>query len=122
MNEIEKAIEELQSLLIAGINGADLEMFGLISEESFSLAILALEKQLTNAWIPCSERLPNEDECNKNSNQFIVTCESHFDDEPNWTESCIFDDLADGYINPMWETGSMVIAWQSLPHPYEVAK
>ena len=46
MNEIEKALSELKGLLSAGISGIDLEMFGMVSEDSFRLAISALEKQI----------------------------------------------------------------------------
>ena len=46
MKEIENAMNELTSLLNAGISGMDLEMFGTVSENSFKLAISALEKQV----------------------------------------------------------------------------
>ena len=60
MNEIEKAIMDLQEYIGSGVyNGTNPPMY----INTVTTAILALEKQLNNGWIPCSRELP---EINKN--------------------------------------------------------
>lgn len=121
MNEIENAIDELTNLLIAGINGVDLKIFGDISEESFNTAISALEKQLNNGWIPVSERLPND------SGQFSVYVTIEY------TETgCIYSaKMRWSYGEFKWFNGKnlandcKIVAWmhELMPQPYaEVAK
>ena len=94
--EIEKAIETIKSW---GVNDYDTDI-----DKAFRLAISALEHQLTNGWIPCIEKYPEEcervivwDTLNNRIAIAYFSC-------PHW-------EADDGRIN--------VIAWQPLPEPYK---
>jgi hypothetical protein len=80
--------------------------------EACETAIKCMEKQLTNGWIPVSERLPNMEECQKNDCRFIVT-------DGNRVYEDSFDYMTDGYIEPHWTYSTMCqpTAWQPLPEP-----
>lgn len=66
-----------------------------------------------NGWIPCSERLPTKEECEKDGNEFIVQTLD------GYRFSCEYDPLANGYDNPFWCCNVSVIAWCPLPEPYK---
>ena len=59
----------------------------------------------SNGWIPCSERLPEE-----NSN--VIACFAH----GLVTELAFYDGLFHGIYE---YTTSVIIAWQPLPAPYQ---
>jgi hypothetical protein len=112
MNDIEKAIRAMKNL-------DDVISITESEHKSVKLAISALEKQLNNGWIPCSERIPNKDEYNKNDGRFIVS-------DGNKTYQCLFD-VYDGEFKKleynrkgtyMEYLDNLVIAWQPLPEPY----
>lgn len=93
-------------------------MFGVKALRS---AISALEHQLTNGWIPVSERLPTKEEFNKNDGRFIVTdgmrrYQSLFD----IYEGKYFVDITYlGNCNFKETVDNRVIAWQNLPELYK---
>lgn len=103
MNEIKKAIDYFYKKMENGLIENDEQQI------SYEVALSALEKQINNGWIPCSERLPKQDE-----------------------EVLITD--ATGHVRLMWIVGDrfenignsvefdFVVAWQHLPQPYEVPK
>ena len=70
----------------------------------------------SNGWIPCSERLPEEEEYRKCNGQFIVsdgnrTYATYFD---------IYDTLKFGEPTiERFRVDMTVIAWQPLPQPYQ---
>lgn len=78
-----------------------------------------LEKQMTNGWIPVSERLPENDEdvlvCN--SQGTMEVCYYHIDDNVYPTE---FADLSEtGWYDEHDDALSFEpIAWMPLPEPY----
>lgn len=65
-----------------------------------------MAKLINTEWIPCSERLPNEDEYE----WYLVT-----------VKGCeLFVDIAP-FNNKLWKglsSGQKVIAWRPLPVPY----
>ncbi|MEE3344509.1 MAG: DUF551 domain-containing protein [Bacilli bacterium] len=68
-----------------------------------------LEKQMTNGWIPCSERLPEED------GEYLVTTK--------WKGSYSGDVYIETNIDVYWEKlkewdNNDIIAWMPLPEPY----
>lgn len=67
-------------------------------------------------WIPCSERLPNEEEYRKNNGMFNVT-------DGNRSYSEWFDPYdKKGFGEPTmcgFRVDRCVIAWQPLPEPYK---
>lgn len=68
----------------------------------------AIEKDAepVRRWIPCSERLPEEDGYYITTmNGEICGCDHEI------TSMC-------GYENGKWDEGDMVIAWMPLPDPY----
>lgn len=79
-----------------------------------------LDKEFTNEdkWIPCSERLPNEEECQENDNRFVVT-------DGNRSYQRYFDYKEQQFVEPMHRNtfntyyDRCVIAWQQLPEPYK---
>ena len=84
------------------------------------VAIESLEKELSDNWIPISERLPTREEYNKNDGRFIVTdgnrvYQSLFD---VYEKKCFLDVIYKGNCNYEEIIDNRVIAWQSLPEPY----
>ena len=106
--KIKKAIcvmENLKYLLIDVLGNKN-------NEKEFDVAIEMLEKQLTNGWIPVSERLPKE-------GRYLVTTaygevkESEFDLKKWWQ-------IDNSTISLEWEEEPIkVVAWQPLPEPYK---
>jgi len=105
--EIEKAIyvmKNIKHLLVDVIGNKN-------NEKELDMAISALEHQLTNGWIPVSERLPEE-------GRYLVTTvygevkESEFDLKKWWQ-------IDNSTISLEWEEEPIkVVAWQPLPEPY----
>jgi len=103
--KIEKAIVELKSYMPKdnGMNNPDIK--------AFDLAILALEKQLNNSWIPVNERLPNK------TGWYVTTMEGY--NYSKWTDRKYFN------VKKKIFTGTKmkVLAWKEQAQPYtEVAK
>ena len=77
-------------------------------------AISALEKQLTDMWIPISKRMPNHEEYCKNDGRFIVT-------DGNRVYQALFDIYdCKAFCNgggKLWDLiiDTRPIAWQPLP-------
>jgi hypothetical protein len=105
--EIEKAIcamKNLKYLLIDVLGNKN-------NEKEFDVAIEMLEKQLTNGWIPVSERLPKED------GNYLVTMKHK---EFNQTKVTSMDFNGEFLFNDYFEKAWWeVIAWQNLPDPYK---
>ena len=81
--------------------------------EACETAIKCMEKQLTNGWIPVSERLPEE------YGRYLVTTvygkvkESEFDLKKWWQ-------IDNSTISLEWEEEpNKVVAWRPLPPKYE---
>lgn len=79
-----------------------------------------------HGWIPCNERMPNKEEYLKDDGRFIVTDGNR-----------VYQSIYDIYINQCFKTLQLnclvdlgyqsnfevdkrVIAWRSLPSPYEI--
>ena len=115
MNNIKTAIEYLKNnshkMIEKGNNYA---------VQSVKMAIDALEVQLTNGWIPVSEKLP-EESINGITNNFLPYNVSLKFEYGECTRTYKFG-------NGRWWNGGTdmteyVIAWQPLPEPYkEVAE
>jgi hypothetical protein len=125
MNDIEKAIEKFNYLG----NGAPIHnvLSGMERKEKremFLLAANALEKQLNNGWIPVTERLPNEEECNKfdimhpNRRKFYCTIQIG-DYEPQVRE--LYFSIFYQWEYDLENYSKHVIAWQPLPEEYKEA-
>lgn len=103
--EIEKAIEELKDY-----KGDVFKKT--ISRQAVDLAISALEHQLTNGWIPVTERLPDVHKRylvsmkHKSLNDTFIDCR-YYDPDHQF-------EYQDDFERYNWE----VIAWQNLPKLY----
>lgn len=76
--------------------------------EAVDLAVDALKEQIDRKWIPCSERLPEED------GRFLV-----FLPDRKGTFMCA-DFLSGKWYPDDYEcTSNHVIAWMPLPEPYK---
>lgn len=72
----------------------------------YNNAVKANMSQLNNnGWIPCSEKLPEE-------NQRVIGCFAH----GTVTELGFYDGLFHGIYD---YTTKVIIAWQPLPEPYQ---
>ncbi len=132
MNDIEKAIEELEKLsrYAEKLKNPD-EFFhhmqGHTTELSFVLSAFGLseisksikkvlEKQLNSSWIPVSERLPEENIDNI-TNDFLAYNVSLKFEYAECTRTYKFG------RGKWWNHGAdmteYVIAWQPLPQPYK---
>ena len=98
--EIEKAISHLT--MLCKLDGKSKQPF-------YELAISALEYQLTNGWIPVSERLPED---------FIkvLTCDK--EGNIHITNHCHEYEYPFG-ISENHPRYYMPVAWQPLPEPYK---
>ena len=83
------------------------------------------EESKNDGWIPCSEKMPNWEEYQKNDGRFIVT-------DGNRVYQSIFDIYANSGFRTLklfhfvggtqtanFEVDNCVIAWQPLPAPYQ---
>lgn len=76
-------------------------------------------------WIPCSERMPDEDYCSsrgvQHSEPVLVTVVNHENDEDIFVDTACTADgewqLRDD--NPLAPEWCEVVAWMPLPKPYE---
>lgn len=86
-----------------------------IKEQAVAEYLLEHSEILKNRWVPCSERLPNKDEYTKNDGRFIVT-------DGNRVYQGLFDIyrgiFVKDYFGNVPVEDECVIAWQSLPEPY----
>lgn len=107
--EIENAIKVLASF----DRTEDIEL-----RDAVEIAVPILEKQLNNGWIPVSERLPNEEECNLYDvmhpchRQFICTVKVE-NYEPQ-TRQLFFSDIF-GWKYGLGDYNEYVMAWQPPP-------
>ena len=106
--EIEKAIyvmKNIKHLLVDVIGNKN-------NEKELDMAISALEHQLTNGWIPVSERLPDVHKRylvsmkHKSLNDTFIDCRYY---DPDYQF-----EYQDDFERYNWE----VIAWQNLPKLY----
>lgn len=101
-------------------------------EEKFGckVKIVGNEEEHNDVWIPCSERLPKDDDCRF----YMCTVENHEDDPPMYCQydeelgfgfyNDIYDPNTLGFIDTEFKTNSElgyenVIAWRPLPEPYK---
>lgn len=92
--------------------------------------IVGNEDEHNNGWIPCSDRLPEDDDCRF----YMCTVENHEDDPPMYCQyneelgfgfySVIYDPDTLGFIDTEFKTNSKlgyekVITWMPLPEPYK---
>jgi len=110
MNEIKEAIAEIRHT----------KQF-YVSKKNFDLAILALEKQLSNSWVPVIERLPKE------GGQYSIYVTIRYIESGNIYSA----KMRWSYGEFTWFNGRSlssdceIIAWmhETMPEPYrEVAK
>ena len=110
----EKIIEKLETYSDAD----EAEQYGTIPVIELDRAIEIVKQeaeQYNNGWIPCSERLPNQD---GEFTDVLITCESITDGV--FVQSAEFYIAADGA--PIFDAlyhYERVLAWQPLPHPYQ---
>ena len=82
--------------------------------------ISALEQQLTNGWIPVSERLPED--IKGNGLVTVLACLKSKDDSLFFSDNTVYQEVTD-YITDTqeWEidNGYEVLAWRQLPEPYK---
>lgn len=100
MTDIEKAIETLKDMK-SYFNDRSHRQY---SMPAIDTAISTLEKQLTNGWIPISERLPEK------SDIYLAT---FLEEGKKYVERFYYSPL-------MGDEGiENIIAWQPLPEPWK---
>lgn len=83
-----------------------------IFAEALGLAIQALEKQISGCWVPCKDRLPEDDSI------CIVTVE--YPNNETMVDYGWFDRNGVCWFVGMHEfRTSNVLAWQPLPEPFK---
>lgn len=89
--------------------------------EFCDLAIQALEKQIADRWIPVSERLPSDEECNRFDNlhplnrKFLCTIQiGNF----NPQSRVMYFSKVFGWKYGADDYNEYVTAWRPLPEPY----
>lgn len=83
----------------------------LLVEELIDI-VYEVESEFNNGWIPCSERLPSEEET-KDCASFIVT--KRVRDKFSIIDFCLFGTEGEWLVRENEE----VIAWMPLPSPYK---
>ena len=113
MQELEKILEEIdwekKNALLSiehttGYKAGQVDMTERIKE--------IIRKHMNDGWIPCSERMPTKEECEKDNNEFLVQTDT------GERFSCEYDPLANGFDNPLWCCNVPVVAWRPLPDQY----
>ena len=123
MQELEKILEEIEQRIekerkiITGHHHDEMandiaETFAEAFIEAYEECQDIIHKHMNDGWIPVEERLPTEEECEKDNNEFLVQTDT------GKRFSCEYDPLANGYDNPLWCCNVPVVAWRSLPEPY----
>lgn len=101
--EIEKAIKVLKTFDC----GIDKDLY-----DAIEVTVPILEQQLTNGWIPVSERLPEK------SDVYLAT---FLEEGKRYVERFYYSDFM-GWMMPVaWQDEGRIeniIAWQPLPEPY----
>jgi hypothetical protein len=115
--EIEKAIEQLKSLkeiCLYGEDGHEPPLVAIELSKVYDLAITALEAQKDDAWIPVTERLPEE------TGHYKVTVK-YKRDGTTQTEKMLFMGKEFGLMKWKndYERYCDVTAWKPLDEPYE---
>lgn len=110
--KILERLEELQEKLLFSTTSIECEV-GIINAMEHSKKIVQeVAEEYNNGWIPCSERLPEDDSI------CIVTVE--YPNNETMVDYGWFDRK-----NVCWFVGmqefrtSNILAWQPLPHPYQ---
>lgn len=87
---------------------------------AIDMAIEALSANAVQGWIPCSERLPKEEDMYQPPEQrYLCQLEAYGE-----KKFCVLSRLK-GAVSPFWDWygiavyDSEVIAWMPLPKPYE---
>lgn len=120
MNNIEKAIEKLQAIkdfAKRDMYKNSVYVYPQIAQEEINacdLAISALEQQLTNGWIPVSERLPNQEESIKYRAVFLI--QDKYIDLPYMA---IWNRIKNIWVDEDGDRINSVTAWQPLPEPWK---
>ena len=100
---INRILERLEELKEQAVNKWD---FG-ISHDTYSQVIeIVKEEFLNGGWIPCSERLPEED------GYYLVTMKL-------WTGSYVITHAFSGGEWHLAPEDCPVLAWQPLPEPWK---
>lgn len=115
--EIEETIAILKSMI--PVYEMQRKTFGVNALKS---AISSLQQQLTNGWIPVSERLPERGVMDITGLDYqSYTCTMKIGVYPTKVASCCFS--KDGHW--VWGNSNFddyIIAWQPLPEPYKEGK
>lgn len=124
--EIEKAIDDLDDL--KNCESISSSHFKEVHGKNLELAISALEKQLSNGWIPVSDRLPeprSKSFGDKQQRVDVLACQRNGMVKEMLFEFSTQEFWEAGDTNPIshWQEddngyGAEVIAWQPLPEPY----
>ena len=113
-----KAMEEYEGLEIED------EAYTQAKEDGIEILTKLPSAQPEPQWIPCSERLPEEDYWTGNNFQYsanvLMTVYNAGDEETiidygHTTDGKWYSDTTDCYVPYEWE----VIAWMPLPEPYK---
>lgn len=83
-------------------------------KKDLEIAKEALQQQLTNGWIPVSERLPNQEESIKYRAVFLI--QDKYIDLPYMA---IWNRIKNIWVDEDGDRINSVIAWQPLPEPYK---
>lgn len=123
MNPFEKIKEKLLKLIdisyYKAVDGTPYAGTRNLAYHKVLEVVEQIEKEYNNGWIPCSERLPSEEECQENDNRFIVT-------DGNRSYQRYFDYKEQEFVEPMYQNtfntyyDKCVTAWQPLPVPYTI--
>lgn len=105
MNELEKSIEVLQCIRVANSNMIACANYKEIFGDAIDTAIAVLEAQQVNRWIPCEEKLP-EDEKDVLATYKGGNIGVDFRHGGEW----FWEDEEEDYV---------VTAWRPLPEPYD---
>lgn len=115
--EKEEVIENIKEEVKKALDADDVVVTNM-QEFVRKVAVDEIQKEYNNGWIPCSERLPNEEEmkracCNgSGDSEFIVMIEGAI------KPTTLYRTQEGFWTDGKWEIYK-VIAWQPLPEPYK---
>lgn len=117
MNVLEKILEEVDEATFqedAPIYLGDMEVDGYVRESVVKEIISSHMNEVNNDWIPCSERLPNQNgvyNVTRLIDDAFISDSAYFDGQDTWHN--------DNRVNHARSYLTDIVAWQPLPEPYK---
>ena len=118
--KISEAIKWIDNRMCLG-RGQWTEHHQPIIDEPWQAGLMAIEALKATQWIPCSERLPNEDICNSYLIAWIPANEKVICGLPHYYQVADWEDGDWTNLDFCGHEEIVILAWMPLPKPWKGA-